>query len=191
MALLNPFEKFAALRAYACRVDTSVDAFPPLLMCARPEVVLGPGDESCLHGMLFNVTGDPIPFDLASDPMVVGFLLPERFTGAPQQTVGLTGRETLQRFQQPAGRNQRKEQDMQVIAHNHEGAQSKVPQAGPAQQSRDDQLGDGLLAQELRSMLAAVQIAVDPHEHLPGGDLGGRRRLGVRKASTEVSTRHA
>jgi hypothetical protein len=40
-------------------------------------------------------------------------------------------------------------------------------------------------------MLAAVQIAVDPHEHLPGGDLGGRRRLGVRKASTEVSTRHA
>ena len=75
---------------------------------------------------------------------------------------------------------------MQVVGHDHEGAESIVPQVGPAQESREDQLGHGLLAQELRPVLAAVQIAVDPHEHPPGGDLGGRRRLGRRKAAVQM-----
>ena len=69
---------------------------------------------------------------------------------------------------------------MQMIGHDHEGAESIVPQAGPAQQSRDDQLDHSLLVQELRPMPAAVQIAVDPHEHLSGGDLG------VRKAAVQM-----
>jgi hypothetical protein len=98
------------------------------------------------------------PLDLASDPVVVGFLLPERFTSAAQQAVG----------------------------HDHEGAESTVFKANSAQRSCEGQLHHCLLVQELRPTLVVVQLAGDPIEHLPGRVLGGRRTLGMRKAAAQM-----
>jgi len=55
--------------------------------CAGPRKILRRGGESRTDGIVLNVSLDATEFFTIANQMIVAFILPERFTGTPQQQV--------------------------------------------------------------------------------------------------------
>jgi hypothetical protein len=107
-------------RTRACRVHTRVNAFAPSRVCTRPRIVFDSRNQSSLHRIPLNVSGDLAPLGFISNPMVVRLALPKLLTRAMKQPISLPSRDALERFQQHAGRNRRQQRQVDVIGHDDE-----------------------------------------------------------------------
>jgi hypothetical protein len=100
--------------------------------------------------------------------MVVRFSLPKWLAASAQQTIRFMSGATFQGFQQPAGRNLRQQQHMNMVRHHHERGQFIMPEFRTTMQRLDHQARDGVLAKEHRAIASRVQLAVQPGESLTG-----------------------
>ncbi len=172
----------AGIRAGSCVAESRL----PRSVCAGPAIILGPRDQSGLHGVVLDVSGDASPFGLVAHPVVVRFALPKRLPRSAQQTVRFASRVPLQRFEQPAGRHQRQQQNVHVVGHQNERAQMIMAEFHAASKRVDDQTGNGFLPQKQRAGRGRIQAPVHPHEGLTGGDLPRWRVHCSRKAAVQV-----
>src|ERR1700733_9160759 len=115
-------------RTPACRVDTHVDTFSPIRVCAGPRVFLRPCYESGSYWIVVDVSGDFDKFLRAANPVVVRLFLPEWFSGSMQETVRFAREGTFQRFQGLCGVNVKEQKRMNVICHDHEGSEPVMSQ---------------------------------------------------------------
>jgi hypothetical protein len=64
-----------------------------------------------------------VVFVFVSDPVVVGFGLPEGLSGAAEDAVGFAGGEAFEGVQKAAGVYFRKQKGVDVVRHDYKGSQ--------------------------------------------------------------------
>ena len=136
---------------------------PPEVLCAR--------DYSRSYRVLLNVPRSPVPLRLVPHPMVIRFALPERLTGATQQSIRLSRGEAFQRFEQLTGSFQWQQQHVDMVGHDGECAQPVMTEFDPFEQGRHNYFGDGYLPQVQRPRCCSIEITVHPNEGLSCGEL--------------------
>jgi hypothetical protein len=87
----------------ACRVHTRVNA----VCCAKSDWrwtkgILRGVQQTGFYWVVFDVVGDAVEFVDIAHPVVLGFSLPEGFSGAAEETVRFSGSVTFEGFQQAA-----------------------------------------------------------------------------------------
>jgi len=100
--------------------------------------------------------------------MVVRFSLPERLSGSAQQEIGLTSCEAFQRLEQAARLHQRKQQDMDMIGHDHKRTELVMPEFDSTLDGIHHQSYNCVLAEEQWAPASGIQVAIDPNEGLTG-----------------------
>jgi hypothetical protein len=110
-------------------------------------VILGLCDQSGRYRVVLDVRPDSVELSRISNPVIVRLSLPERFALAVQHLVGLPRRKSFQRLQQPAGIDQRQNQQMYVVGHDDVGVQFVIPQLPRC-------VMDGILYQASKRLLA-------------------------------------
>ena len=173
-------------RTRACRVHTRVNACRPLRIRTRPFILLDPCNQSGLNGVVLNIPGNPIPFAFISDVVIVGFPLPKLLSRPRKDTVGFSCRYAFQRLQQQTWIDQRPQQHVNVIRHNHPRAELIIPQRLAAKQGIDDEPSNQFLSQVNGSIGCRVQVTIDPNECLASRNFTRRRVPGLRKAAMQM-----
>ncbi len=173
-------------RTHACSVHTRVNASSPPLMRTGPGIFLGTASHSHLHRIFLNITANPLPFPIVSNPMVVRFPLPEPFARSPKYPVRLAGRPTFKRFQQQTRPHHRQQQHMHMVRHDGKCPEMVLAQFDPFEQRSNHQLCDSVLFQKHRTGSGAIHISVHPNKCLPARELMRRRISAMGKAPMEV-----
>ena len=94
-----------------------------LLPCARPVPKLCGLYQTGLHRVFVDVAGNLPKLVAVTHPMIPGFVFPERLTGETENFVSATGCGTLQPTRNRRQRNAGRQQQVNVIGHNHPGMQ--------------------------------------------------------------------
>ena len=178
--------RFCGARTLACRVHTRVNAWSPSRICARPRVIFRLSNQARLHRIPLDVVGDPAPLDIISDPMIVGFPLPELPSCRTQQPVSFPRRDAFQRFQQQAGRNRGKQEQVDVIRHDDERPEKILAQVLTTKQRLDYEHGYRFLPQENGAGVGSIQVAIDPRESFAVGNLAGRSKRRAGQAAMQM-----
>jgi hypothetical protein len=196
--------KSSSARTHACRVHTRVNAwifarvrtrharvralqaFTPFRVSAGPRVVFHACYQTSFHWVHFDVSRYLVPFVLISSPVVVGFSPPERLAGSAEQFVRLPGGRSLQRLEQVARRDLRKQKHVDMVGHNRERSQFVVLEPSPLEQGVDYYLGDRILLQKRGPGASFVEITIHPDESLSRSGFLWRRKSRSRKASMQV-----
>ena len=166
-------------RTRACRVHTRVNARacarvnPELRICTRPFVILDPRNQPRLHRIPLNVPRNAAPLLRITNPMIVRLPLPELLAGPVQQSIGLTRRRSLERFQKLGGQDQRHQEHVNVVGHDYEGPKIVMAKFDSAVQRVYNELGDAGLSQELGVGPRVIEMAVNPSERFSRSGLGG------------------
>ena len=151
-----------------------------------PRIVARTLDQPGFHRVGFDIRDNPLELVHIPDPMIVALGLPERLPGAAQDPIPFTGGGALQRSQQAGRRDQRQQQDVDVIGHHNPGLKPVMSQFHPAPQRGHDGSGDRFLAQIKRSVPGRVEVAIHPHEGFARAEVRGWRIPGTRKASVQM-----
>jgi hypothetical protein len=173
-------------RTRACRVHTRVNAWSPSGVRTRPQIILHPRHQPCLHWIPLNIRRDPAPLVLAAYPMIVGLALPKLLSSSTEQPVSFPRRDTLQGFQQEAGRNRRQQKHVDVVRHDDERSETVLAQALTAEQRFDHQCGDAFDTQVDGPRVCSIQVAIYPNESFAIGDFPRGRKMRAWQAAVQV-----
>jgi len=86
---------------------------------ARPWPHFRRRDETRRHGVLFNVASGPVQSFCSPDPVIPGFVLPERLTSSSEQPVGGPGGGSFEPAHKQRRWHNRRYQNMYVVRHHH------------------------------------------------------------------------
>jgi hypothetical protein len=153
----------------ACRADTRVGA------CARPRVVFGSFNQSRLNRIGLDIPDNPTHLNVVSDPVIVGFPLPEGFAGSPEKLVRLASSESFQSSKQKWRWDFRQKKNVDVIRHQDPGPKFVMAEFNATMQRGDYQLRDRFEPQVQRAFSRGIEIPVHPYKSFTGGDLPRRR----------------
>ena len=173
-------------RTPACRVHTRVNAWSPSRVCARPQIILPSLSQTRLHRVALDRSRNPDPLPLISYPVVIRLALPKLLPGALEQLVRFSRSHPFERFQQQTRRDQRKQQHMNVIRHDHPCSQMVVPQGLAPNERIDYDYCDCLLPEVQGTRIGAVKKPIHPSEGLTTRDFGRRRETRMRKVAVQM-----
>lgn len=77
--------------------------------------------EAGFHWIVFDVAVDAGELSSVADPMVEGFVLPERATGTAEKRVRFAGGDTFQAVGDAGERDCRIDEDVDVVGHDDPG----------------------------------------------------------------------
>jgi hypothetical protein len=106
----------------ACRAGAHPGA------CARPTVVFGTRNQPGFDRVVFDVAGYAAQFRRVSNPVIVGFRLPERFAGSSEKLVGVAGGGAFKGSEQFGRRDFRKQQHVNVVGHYDPRSEIEMPE---------------------------------------------------------------
>jgi hypothetical protein len=179
----------------ACRVHTRVNAkrvfrrvrVQPVAPCgasARPEIILGLSYHPGLDRIPFDIFSDPVPFVLVSHPMIVRFAPPELLSGTPEQLICFPRSTPLERLEQFAWRDLRKQKNVDMVRHDRKRPELVMTKLRAFEKRINHTLCYSLLFEKRWPGASLVQIAVHPNEGFTRGAL--RRRCEPRAWKTAV-----
>ena len=152
---------------------------------AKPSIVLRSDCKSGSNRIVFNIIRDFLEFALVSNPVIVGFSLPKRLTGAAQEQVCLPRGGPFHPAEQAPRRYFRQQEDMDVVGHDHPCPQVIVAELDAPVQRVHNNARDIFPSQMHWAKSGCIQVTIHPHERLPGSQ--SRRRVEVgRKAVVQV-----
>jgi hypothetical protein len=89
----------------------------------RPGPVFRPLHQSRNHGIPLNILPDALKFGLVSHPVVIGFVLPEGLTNAPQSSIRVARGDSFDAARDSSQRRSGQEEYVYVIRHHHLGVE--------------------------------------------------------------------
>jgi len=126
--------------------------------CTRVAPLLGRQSQSGADRVEFDIRFHFLELVRTSNPVIEGFVLPEGLAGAVQDGVGLAGGLALDPCGDFGKFDSRRDQNVDVVRHDHEGVQVEVCRL--VAESADDAIGDFGAAQPGGADRGAVQEAV-------------------------------
>jgi len=120
--------------------------------------------------MVLDVGVNAPELTLVAHQAVVALVLPEGFARPPQRLIGPLGRDALQRSQEIRYRHVRRNEQMNMVRHDHEGVQHVVVKFGFTILDRiDHKLRDFRAVQVARARSRLIQESIHRRESLTGG----------------------
>jgi hypothetical protein len=141
--------------------------------------LLGPFHQTGSDRIALDVSPDLIELLGVTDPVVEGFVLPERKTGASEQSISLARRLAFHGSGDVSQFDPRGQQQVNVVGHDYERVQL-IPAIGSSENIRQNALGDFGEAQPLWPVRGSIQqqIAIGKRAPVAGEALEGGERTG-------------
>ncbi len=141
---------------------------PVLPVGRRPGPVFGALGQTCFHGIALDVGADPVELGAVTDPMVERFVLPEGFSLAMEQTVGIARGGAFDAVSDSGQRRERVEQDVHVVGHDRVSVKCEVTKLLTAEDGGLDTAGHFRILQPVRAGGGGIELPISLDKLLAG-----------------------